>query len=173
MGFAGVGIATAGGVIASGAIVIEAVLKKLGIKSIEGDLQMDYFRAQQINVILCRASIDVSLANKWISHDIANLGGFVGKLAKIGVTVVGGALTVGARTVSRTIALGAGRTAAFTGLHIAGLTLAAAMIPIDLWLMITSSIKVHKKQPSLIVEEMQHISNKLEEELNKYLQNEN
>ena len=183
---AGAAIATVGGVTSIGAIVTESVMKKLGIKSIEEDLQMDHFRSQQINVLLCRASKDASLANKWRSHDVVNLGGFVAKLAKVGVTVGGSALTIGTRTVSRTVALGTSRsvtvpsaatvctsTAASFGLHIAGLTFAAVIIPLDLWIMIRSSIKVHKKKPSAVIRDMRSISNTLEEELNQYLINKN
>ena len=183
---AGAAIATAGGVTSIGAIVTESVMKKLGIKSIEEDLQMDYFRSQQINILLCRASKDASLAKKWRSQNVVNLGGFIAKLAKVGVAVGGSALTIGARTVSRTVAIGTSRTvtvpsaaivctgtAVSAGLHIAGLTFAAVIIPLDLWIMIRSSIRVHKKKPSAVIRDMRIISSTLEEELNQYLENKN
>lgn len=181
---AGVVIAAAGGATCIGAIIAETVLKKLGIKNIEEDLQMDYFRSQQINILLCRTSKDVSLANKWKSHDVANIGGFIAKLAKVGLTVGGGAVTLGTRTVGRTLALGTSRTAAIpsaadiacagsvgVGLHIAGLTIVSALIPLDLWMMIRSSIRVHKKTPSVVIREIRSISDKLERELKGHLQN--
>ena len=182
----GISIAITGGITCSGAAVTDSVLKHLEIKSIKEDLKMDYFRSQQVNVLICRASKEVSLSNKWKAHNLVELGGFIMNLAKVGVTVGGGAIRLGTKAVSRIGPLAAGRAiyastytptyvltaaeAAVMSLSIASITFAAVTIPLDIWVMIVSSIRVHKNKPSKVIKHIANIADNLDEELNKYIQ---
>ena len=164
LGVAGGGLAAAGGITSAGAIVVEATQKKLGIDKIQADLQNDYFNAQRMRILICRAATDNELAQKWQSatgFDLGFLGGLITNMAKLGVTT-----TIGLNlNFTRAATLGVGRAAAVSGLHIAGLVFAAVLIPVDVVQMIISSIRIHKNKPSKVIEEIIDIANTLETQM--------
>ena len=166
LSLAGMGLATAGGVTSGGAIVVETLLKKRGLEGIQQDLNRDYFRAQQIKILLSRAAVDTSLAKKWKSggFDFVHLGGLIARTAKLGLTA-----TAGIKALAQATAMGIGRATTTTGLHITGLVFAAALIPLDIMQMIISSIRVHKNKPSKVIQDVINVSNTLEKEMKIFL----
>merc|ERR1719430_535149 len=97
------GLATAGGLTSGGAIVVESLLKKQGMENVQNDLNQDYFRAQQIKILLSRASVDSNLAKRWKfrGFDIVHLGGLIARTAKLGLTA-----SAGVRTMAQSAAMG-------------------------------------------------------------------
>ena len=166
LSLAGMGLATAGGLTSGGAIVVESLLKKQGMENVQNDLNQDYFRAQQIKILLSRASVDSNLAKKWKfrGFDIVHLGGLIARTAKLGLTA-----SAGVRTMAQAAAMGMGRATATTGLHITGLVFAAALIPLDIWQMIVSSIRIHKNKPSKVIQDVISVSDRLEKEMKIFL----
>ena len=166
LSLAGMSLATAGGFTSGGAIIVETFLKKRGLEGIQEDLNKDYFRAQQIKILLSRAAVDATLANKWKSSgfDFVHLGGLVARTAKLGLTA-----TAGVRTLAEATAIGIGRATTTTGLRITGLIFTAALIPLDIVQMIISSIRVHKNKPSKVIQDVIDVSNTLEKEMKIFL----
>ena len=183
----GICIAITGALTSSGAAVTDSILKNIELKSINEDLKMDYFRSQQVNVLICRASKDASLSNKWKAHNFVELGGIIMNLAKIGVSIGGGVIKLGANTATRIAPMAAGRAiyastnapthvsaitdacALTLGLNIASITFATITLPLDIWIIVTNSRRVHKKKPSKVIRDVRNVANNLEEDLNKYM----
>ena len=165
LSLAGMGLATAGGITSGGAIVVESILKKQGMENVQNDLNKDYFRAQQIKILLSRAAVDPKLATKWKfrGFDIVHLGGLIARSAKLGLSA-----TAGIRALSQA-AMGIGRATTTTGLHITGLVFAAALIPLDIMQMIVSSIRIHKNKPSKVIQDVINVSDRLEKEMKIFL----
>ena len=161
LALAGAGIGAAGGATTGIACTIEDILRRHGIQRVQEDLTLDYFKAEQIKVLLIRAAQNPKLAKRWQinSAQFASAGNILPMLANLGVTT-----TAGIR-----VALGVGRAAATTGLHVAGLVLAATMIPLDIAQMVTSSIKFHKKKASKVVKDILELADSLEKDLRIYL----
>jgi len=157
LAMAGAGIGIAGGATTGTAITVEQVLQKNGIKEVQKDLILDNFKAEQIKILLMRAANNPLFAEKWNINSVhlATIGRLLPGLAKVGVTTAAGIR----------VALGAGRAAATAGLHIAGLVLAASAIPLDIAQLVVSSIKVHKKGNSKVVENILGVADRLEKEL--------
>ena len=166
LSLAGMGLATAGGITSGGAIVVESLLKKQGIENVQDDLNKDYFRAQQIKILLSRAAVDTHLAQKWKfrGFDIVHLGGLIARTAKLGLTA-----TAGIRAFAQATAMGIGRATTTTGLHVAGLVFAAALIPLDIMQLIVSSIRLHRNKPSKVIQDVIDISDRLEKEMKIFL----
>ena len=181
----GICIAISGALTTSGAAVTDTILKNIELKSINEDLKMDYFRSQQVNVLICRASKDASLSNKWKAHNFVELGGIIMNLAKIGVSIGGGAMKLGANTATRIAPMASGQAiyastnastyasavtdAVACSLNIASITFASLTLPLDIWIIVTNSIRVHKKKPSKVIRDIRNIANNLEKDLNKYM----
>ena len=161
MAITGAAVGAAGGATTGISSVIEASLQRRGLKEVQEDLNRDRYLAEQTLELLDRAPDDPELVRRWnIDHSlVANLGRVLPGFAKVGVT----------SAVGVQVGLGLLRTTATTGLHVAGLALAGAVIPFDLGQMIVSSIKIHKKKPSTVVKELHDIANSLEHELRRYL----
>merc|ERR1719361_383084 len=161
-----VGGSVAGGITSGGAIVVESLLKKQGIENVQDDLNKDYFRAQQIKILLSRAAVDTKLAQKWKfrGFDIVHLGGLIARTAKLGLTA-----TAGIRAFAQATAMGIGRATTTTGLHVAGLVFAAALIPLDIMQLIVSSIRLHRNKPSKVIQDVIDISDRLEKEMKIFL----
>ena len=157
----GASVGAAGGATTGLTAVVEAVLQRNGISDVQEVLNKDRFKAQQIYILLQRAADNPDIGEAWNIDPtlLFNAGRVLPGLAKVGVTTAAGAR----------VAMGFGRAAATTGLHVAGLVLAAAVIPLDLAQMVISSIKIHKKKPSQVVKELKDMADKLEHELKKYL----
>ena len=71
--------------------------------------------------------------------------------------------------VATAISRGVARAVETAGLHIAGLAVAASLIPLDLYQMIVSSIKIHHKKLSEIVQGIFTTADDLETELKLFL----
>lgn len=147
-----------GGVNVAGAIIAESVIKNSKLEGVNEHLQSDYFHSMQLRILIGRAARNAGFARRFDlpPQDAFSLIGMLGRVAKFGTSV--GAL-------ARGIALGVSRGAATAGLHIAGMIIAAALIPIDIAQMVKSSIKIHKKSPSQIVLDLQEQAALMEEEL--------
>ena len=161
LAIAGAGVGIAGGATTGITVAVESVLKKLGIQEVQEDLRKDYFKAEQIKVLLSRAALNPQLAKKW-QIDVAeavSAGNLIPKIAKLGLTTAAGIR----------VALGVGRAATTAGLHIAGLIFAAAVIPLDLAQLVISSMKVHRKEPSELIKDLRSTADTLERELKVYL----
>jgi len=157
----GAGVGVAGGATTGITAVVETVLQKDGVQEVQEDLQLDYFKSEQIKVILVRGALNPDFAERWQidASNLINAGNIIPRLVKLGVTTAAGVR----------VALGIGRAATTTGLHVAGLVLAAAVIPLDLAQMIISSIRIHKKEPSKVVKEILDLADSLEKQLRLFL----
>ena len=157
----GFGLAAAGGVTAGVTMVVEGILKKIGIDEIQEELQRDYFKAEQLKVLLYRAANDSHFARRLNIYglDIVYIGSLIPRMTKLGLTTAAGIR----------IAFGIGRAATTTALHVAGLVFAAALIPLDIAQLIISSIKIHKKEPSKVVQDISDLADVLEKELKLFL----
>ena len=163
----------AGGLTTGISAVVEAALKKGMVEGVQEDLNLDRALSKKLSVTLQKAAKDPEYAKKWkIAEDPEfakkgeiddtlpyNVVRAIPGLAKVGVTNAAGAK----------VAMGLGRAATTTGLHVAGIALAAVVIPLDLTQMIISSIKIHKKDPSQVVKLLNSMADKLEHELKKWL----
>ena len=161
MAITGASVGTAGGLTTAGSAMAEGALQKKSVEKVQEDLKMDWFRAEQISILLHRSAGDPSLAKVWkIDFEmVSNVGRVLPSLAKFGFTTAAGAR----------LAYGIGRASVTTGLHITGLVLAAVVIPIDLAQMIYSSLKIHRNKRSSVVKKLIDASDDLEHSLKKYL----
>lgn len=157
----GTGIGIAGGATTGITIGVEAISKKFGLEKVNEVLATDYFKAEQIKVLLCRAADDNDISRKWKIDpvDIASVQSLLPKMAEVGL-----ATSVGVR-----VALSVGRTAATTGLHVAGLVFAALVIPVDIAQMVASSIQIHKNEASQVIKDINQCADFLEKELKIFL----
>ena len=144
-------------------VALEAWKKKNGIDKVNTDLQVDNFRTAQIKVLLDRAAHDIDFATKWnIDHnDAMSFLAFIPRAVKLGLTIA----AAGARTTAAAVGAGVARAAANTGIHIAGLIFSAFLIPVDLYQMFKSSIKIHKKKASEILNKMNDTADQLDKHL--------
>ena len=154
----GAGIGVAGGITTGVTVVVETVLKKIGIKQVEEDLKRDFFNAERIKIILSRAADDPDFAARWQIDlvDGVAVANLIQKVAKLGITTAIGML----RAVGRV---------ATAGLHVAGLVLSAIVIPFDIAQLIFSSIKIHTKKPSALIEDFRSKADTLEKDLKVFL----
>ena len=161
MAITGAAIGAAGGATTGISAVVEASLQRRGLKEVQEDMDKDRSLAGQTLTLLERASNDPEVLRRWNIDPalVANLSRVLPGFAKVGIT----------SAVGVQVALGLLRTTATTGLHVAGLALAGAVIPFDLGQMIISSIKIHKKEPSTVVKELNDLADGLEHELRHYL----
>ena len=161
LAMAGAGIGVAGGTATGAAVAVEQILQDNGIKEVHRDLTLDYFKAEQIKILLMRAANNPLFAEKWNINSVhlVTAGRILPGLVKVGATTAAGIR----------VALGAGRAAATAGLHVAGLVLAASAIPFDIGQLVVSSIKVHKKGKSNVIRNILGVADRLEKELRIYL----
>jgi len=157
----GAGVGAAGGATTGISAVVGAVLQKNGVQEVQEDLQLYYFKSEQIKVILVRAAKNPNFAKKWNIHasHLIDVGKVIPRLVKLGVTTAAGVR----------VSLGIGRATTTTGLHVAGFVLAASVIPLDLAQMIISSIRIHKKEPSNVVKDILDLADSLEKQLRLFL----
>ena len=163
IGIAGAAVAGTGGLTTGITLIVENVLKKIGIDKVETDLKEDYFRAIQISVLMKRAVQDHRFARRWkINYqDAVSFVSIVPRTLKVGLLT---AVAVGR---------GVARAAATTGMHIAGIVFASLIIPVDIAQVIVSSIQIRHKKPSEIVQTMRSTAEKLENKLRVFLIREN
>ena len=161
LALAGAGIGVAGGATTGLTVAVEHLLQKYGIEEVQRDLTLDHFKAEQIKVVLVRAAVNPEFAERWQidPSQIIGASNILPRLAKLGVTTAAGVR----------LAYGIGRATTTVGLHVAGLVLAAAVIPLDLAQMVVSSIRIHKKEPSKVVKDIRKMADDLEKQLRIYL----
>lgn len=163
LGIFGASLSAVGGVTTGITIIVENFLKKIGMKEIQKHLSKDYFRSEQICVVVGRSVSDSRFAAKWKigSIEAASFSSFIPRLTKIGVTTT---ISLGMRA-----SMGMGRVVAVGALHVTGILLAAALIPLDLAQMIKSSLILHSGQASTIVMTINERADQLENELRLFL----
>ena len=161
LAIAGASIGVAGGATTGMSTVMEVKSKRKGLKEIQEDLDMDRSLAEQVFTVLQRASEQPELATAWKIDPalLVNASRTLPALAKVGVTSAAGV----------ELGFGALRATLGASLHIAGIALAAGLIPLDLAQLIVSSIKLHKQKQSDTVKQLHSIADRLENELRGYL----
>jgi len=161
LAIAGASIGVAGGATTGMSTVMEVKSKRKGLQEIQEDLDLDRSLAEQVGTVLQRASENPELATAWKSDPalVVNVSRTLPAFAKVGVTSAAG------------VELGAGAIRATLGasLHIAGIALAAGLIPLDLAQLVVSSRKLHKKKQSDTVKQLYSIADRLENVLRGYL----
>eukprot|EP00794_Sanderia_malayensis_P004845 gene4845-5479_t len=169
LGIVGASISAAGGVTTGVTVLVENILKKIDIDKIQNDLRIDYFRTEQIKVLLNRAATDENFAEKWniSTVDAVSFISILGRITKVGLATAAGV------RAAMGIATGALRGAGTAGLHVAGIAFAAVLIPVDLAQMISSSLQLHGNKISPVVNEILQIAEQLETEQKLYLINGN
>eukprot|EP00794_Sanderia_malayensis_P004828 gene4828-5460_t len=165
LGIAGGAISATGGVAIGVTVMVENILRKLDVNKMQRDLTKDYFRAEQVTVILARASTDANFARLWKINqvDAVSFMSLVPRITKVGLATAAGVRT------AMGIATEALRGAGTAGLHVAGIAFAAVLIPVDLAQMIYSSLKLHKNKISPVIDEILQIAEQLEIEQKLYL----
>jgi len=161
MAIAGASIGAVGGATTGVSAVVETTVERKKRRDVQADLDIDKFRAKQVCALLQKAAKDPKLAETWKIDPalLANVARSFPAIAKVGVTNAAGA----------EVAFGILRTTAGTALHIAGLALATALIPLDMAQLIINSIKIHKDRPSAVVTQISDIADRLEENLRIFL----
>ena len=156
----GASVGIAGGVTTGVTGIVEAFLKRKGIKEVDEDLKLDRFRAVQLQVISLRAAEDREFAERWNinSSNVINAVRALPAAVKFSLTTAAGVR----------MAFAAGQAATRAGLHVAGIVFAAALIPLDLGQMIVSSIRIHKNDPSDIIKDIVRRADDLEKQLRIY-----
>ena len=173
---AGAAVGTAGAASNSLTKAVEIVFQRKGIKKVQEALNMDRYKAQQMHILLQRATINPDFAEVWNIDPvlIANIDRVLPGFAKVSLassntkTVVATEATkaavAGARFANRF-----GHHVATAGRHIAGIIQAAAILPLNIVQIVTTSIRIHKKKQSKLVNSINSTANRLEHELRKYL----
>ena len=155
---AGAAVGGTGGLVVGGGIIGEMISKKQELKGANEYLQSDYFHSMQLRILIGRAARSESFAEKLNIplQDALGFIGLVGRTAKFGLA---------ATNLARAIATGLARGAGTAGLHVAGIAIGAVLIPIDLFQMISNSIKIHKKEKAEIAKDLENIADELRIEL--------
>lgn len=151
-----------GGLTVGGGILGESISKNKKLEVVNEHLQSDYFHSMQIRILVGKASTNECYAGQigLKVHDALSMLTLLGRATKFGFAV---------SPAARAAAIGAGRGALTAGAHITGIAIAAVLVPIDIAQIVISSIKIHKKDKSAVVKEMEQLADELEKELWKLL----
>ncbi|XP_068688144.1 apolipoprotein L3-like [Montipora foliosa] len=177
----GAGIGGAGGLVMSGSKVVEMILEKLGLKDVQVAIEEDHTACVELQQQLDSLEDFISQLAEFLKplHDDALLlrelegNGFQFLRARIFSNVIGSSteerVDIGAKffravtaaatlTTSAVATAGAvARTAAFAGTrvaHVAGSVISAALIPLDVTLLVRSSLELHRGSTSSAVEDI-------------------
>jgi len=166
LALSGAAVGGVGGLTVGGGIIGEALAKNKHLTNANLYLQADYFGSMQLRILIGRASKNEKFAKQMDLRvqDAASMLGVIGRIAKFGTTTA---------ALAKAVAAGVGRGVANAGLHIAGMVISALLIPIDIYQMITSSVKIHRKDKSKVVQEVEALANVLEDELLPLLKEKN
>ena len=158
LALAGAGVGASGGIIVGGGIIGETIAKNKQLEDATKHLQEDYFHSMKLRILIGRAAKSKQFANEvnLPVQDAASMLTVLGRLAKAATTSV---------ALAKAITAGAARGIATAGLHVAGITISAVLIPVDLIQLISSSVKIHCKSKSQVVEETEKLADLLEDEL--------
>ena len=185
----GAGIGGAGGLVMSGSKVAEIILEKLGLKDVQAAIGEDHAACTELQQQLDSMENFIFNLAQFLKplHDNAMLqrelegSGFQFLRGRIFSEGIGKSteerVDIGARffrtitsaaSISASVAATAGvvaRSAALAGTraaHIAGSVVSAALLPLDITLLVKSSLELHRGSTSKAVEDIRRILNELE-----------
>lgn len=166
LALAGGAVGGAGGLVVGGGIIGEMITKKKELKDANFYLQSDYFHSMQIRILIGRAAHDDSFAERLniSAQDAVGFISIAGRTAKF---------TVATTNFVKALASGVVRGAGTAGLHIAGIAISAVLIPLDLFQLIKSAIRVHNREKAEIAQGLEDIAKNLREGLISILKDEN
>ena len=184
----GAAIGGAGGLVMSGSKVVEIILEKLGLKDVQAAIKEDHDTCTKLQQQLDRLKDFISKLAQFLKplHDDAILlrelegTGFCFLRERVTSNDIGSStkerVDIGAKffrtvTAAATITTSAvatagavARSAALAGTcaaHIAGSVISVALIPLDITLLVKSSLELHRGSTSSAVEEIRKIINDL------------
>lgn len=185
----GAGIGGAGGLVMSGSKVVEIILEKSGLKEVQAAIEEDREACRELQQQLDSLENFIATLAQFLKplHDDAVLlrelegSGFEFLRDRIGFEDIGSSteerVEFGARffraaassaTISASAVATAGavaRSAALAGTrvaHVAGSVISAALLPLDITLLVRSSLELHRGSTSAAVEDIRRILNELE-----------
>ncbi|XP_044179117.1 uncharacterized protein LOC122960730 [Acropora millepora] len=185
----GAGIGGAGGLVMSGSKVVEIILEKLGLKDVQAAIKEDHEACTKLQQQLDRLEDFISKLAQFVKplHDDAillrelegtefdflreritsdDIGSSTKERVDIGAKffrTVTAAATIKtsavatARAVARSTAIAGTRA----GAQVAGFVINAALIPLDIALLVKSSLELHRGSTSSVVEKIRQIINDL------------
>ena len=185
----GAGIGGAGGLVMSGSKVADIILEQLGLKEVQAAIEDDREACSELQKQLDALENFISSLAEFLKplHDDAVLfrelegSGFEFLSQRISYEEIGASteerVEFGARffraatcaaTISASAAATAGavaRSAAIAGTraaHVAGSVISAALLPLDITLLVKSSLELHRGSTSAAVQDIRRILDKLE-----------
>ena len=187
----GAGIGGAGGLVMSGSKVVEIILEKLGLKEVQAAIEDDREACSELQKQLDSLENFISSLAEFLKplHDDAVLlrelegirSGFEFLSQRISYEEISASteerVEFGARffraatsaaTISASAAATAGavaRSAAIAGTraaHVAGSVISAALLPLDITLLVKSSLELHRGSTSAAVQDIRRILDELE-----------
>ena len=185
----GAGIGGAGGLVMSGSKVVDIILEKLGLKEVQETIEDDRKACSELQKQLDALENFISSLAEFLKplHDDAVLlrelegSGFEFLSQRISYEEIGASteerVEFGARffraatsaaTISASAAATAGavaRSAAIAGTraaHVAGSVISAALLPLDITLLVKSSLELHRGSTSAAVQDIWRILDELE-----------
>ena len=162
LALAGGAICGFGGFTVGGGVAVEALMKNTQIKGANDVLNADYFGAIQLRVLLGRAAKDPEFAKKieFPVRDAATIVNALRRNPRLSSTSIG---------LKKACAKGVVHGVSSATLHIFGIVTSAFMIPVDMYQLVKSSMKIHNKEKSNILKSLERLADELEDELLKLL----
>ena len=183
----GAGIGGVGGLVMSGSKVVEIILEKLGLKDVQAAIKEDHEACTKLQQQLDCLEDFISKLAQFLKRDDAILlrklegTGFdflreriisddigsstrerVDIAAKFFRTVSGAAtITTSAVTTAAAVARSTALAGTRAGAQVAGFVISAALIPLDITLLVKSSLELHRGSTSSAVEKIRQIINDL------------
>ena len=162
----GAGIGGAGGLVMSGSKVVEIILEKLGLKEVQAAIEDDREACSELQKQLDSLENFISSLAEFLKplHDDAVL---LRELEGSGFEFLSQRISneeIGASTEER-VEFGArffraARSAAIAGTraaHVAGSVISAALLPLDITLLVKSSLELHRGSTSAAVQDIRRI----------------
>lgn len=158
LALSGAAVGGVGGLAVGGGIIGEIVAKNKQLENANSFLQSDFFHSMQLTILFGRAARNGKIAQQFNikSEDAASFVSIMGRSVKVGVATA---------NLIKTSAIGVARGVGTAGLHVAGIVIAATLIPLDLFQMIQSAIRVHNKEKAEKAVELEETAKELESQL--------
>ena len=172
----GAEIGGAGGLVMSGSKVVEIILESLGLKEVQAAIEDDCEACSELqkqldsleNFISILADFLKPLHDEFLSQRISyeEIGASTEERVEFGARFFRAATS--AATISASAAATAGavaRSAAIAGTraaHVAGSVISAALLPLDVTLLVKSSLELHRGSTSAAVQDIRRILDELE-----------
>jgi len=155
---AGAAVGGVGGLVVGGGVIGEMIAKNNELKGANEHFRQDYFHSMQLRILLGRAAQNPNFAERFNIklEDAAGFASFIGRAAKVGVAT---------GNLVKSISIGVARGVGTVGLHVAGIVISVALVPIDLFQMIQSALRIHSKEKAEIAVDLENIAADLETEL--------